>query len=308
MSRVINIIAQIIHLAKKAKKLLEKGKDASAKRLIKKIINLNEDELKFIKNESLSVDLTLGDKYLDLKKSAEDFYRECFQIYSDAKQSFKDIDDLSSWKPKEAIKLLERIIALERHQLSTIQKPNQGLSEDILKELDPYIKELVNNINKLSFVYWTLFSCSGHNTNDSSLDKAYIVIEYNMMADTRHNITPFHREMQKICTICGIPKYIGTEEGVSVVPISQLKLLPFPESMYQDGIDYRNRVVYYLFENSMWERIKRFFRPKKWLKEEVIKKWNLMYRLVKKYQDNDSLQYKKERMFIKEDPKLLDKH
>ena len=52
MSRILNIISQIIHIAKKARQQLSEGKKSSTIRLLNIILKLDKKQFKFIKNES----------------------------------------------------------------------------------------------------------------------------------------------------------------------------------------------------------------------------------------------------------------
>ncbi len=262
MARILNIISQLIYLSKKAKKQVERGKYSSAKRIIKIILNIEQKELKFIKEEP----------------GSDEFYKECLSIFQNTKEAFQD---LSEFQAQEAIQLLDRIIALENYELKNIIKAKKGLEEDILKTVDPYIRELVNEINKLSFVKQTHFSCSGHFPND--FDCPYIIIEYDWESQTQHNIKSFHSQMVNIVNKSGLVKPTGLLERI-----------------YHNLMGLR-KVNYYLgFPiETPHERSQEEYRT------QFIKQWNLIFKLVKKYQDNDSLEYKKQRRLIKENPELL---
>ena len=56
MARILNIISQIIQLSKEAKEQVEGGKYSSARRLFKTILEIEEGELRHIKDESGSDD------------------------------------------------------------------------------------------------------------------------------------------------------------------------------------------------------------------------------------------------------------
>ncbi|MEK6968793.1 MAG: hypothetical protein AABW48_00010 [Nanoarchaeota archaeon] len=262
MARILNIISQIIHLSKKAKKQVEKGKYSSAKRIFKIILNIEEKELIFIKEES----------------GSEDFYKECLSIVQSTKEAFQD---LSKFQVRETVRLLDKIIALENYELKNIIKAKKGLEEDILNTVDPYIQELVNEINKLSFVKTTHFSCSGHFPNDFT--GPYLVIEYDWESKTQHNIKAFHSEMINIVDKSGIVN----PTGILI-------------RLYHNLMGLR-KVNYYLgFPVELPTK-----RSQKEFKHQIVKQWNLISNLVKKYQDNDSLEYKKQRRRIKKNHELL---
>jgi len=266
MSRIINIISQIIYLSKKAKKQVEKGKYSSAKRLFKVILNIEEKEFRYIKHES----------------GSEEFYRECLLVYKDTKTAFYD---MSKWNKDEALRMLDRIIQLEKYQLHNIVKAKKGLAKEILTTIDPYIRELMNEINKLSFVAKTSYSCSGHFPFHDNLSNdwrsephihhsvPYIEIEYDWQSKTRHNIKSFHHAL------------------VNIVAKTRPSNRPF-------GI---KKVTYRLGFTIQLQ----YPKSEEEFKQQFIKQWNLISRLIKKYQDNDSLIYRKQRKYLKEHPKLL---
>jgi hypothetical protein len=263
MTRALNIISQIIYLAKKAKKQLEIGKISSTKRLFKKIIKLEKKELIAIKKESGSQELFL----------------KCQIIYQETKKAFNDFKNLNI---KDASKILDKIIALTKIEFSTI-KNQQNLSKEILNTVDPYIRDLISEINKLSFIKQTKFSCSGHFPGFSC---PYLVIEYNWESKTKDNIELFHQEMIKIVETSGIiQKHLN---GGYLKKIYRLK-----------GI---SKINYYLGETGL-----NSFFDEETIRKKLIKQWNLISRLVKKFQDNDSLIYQKQKTYINKDPILLGK-
>jgi hypothetical protein len=269
MARILNLISQLIYLSKNAKKQVEDGKYSSAKRIFKTIKSIEEQELVLIKEES----------------DSEDFYQECLSIYEYTKKAF---EVLSNFKVREAIGILDRIIALENHQLGELTNSGEGLQKEILDTIDPYIRELINEINRLSFVKQTHYSCSGH--FPSRFEKGYLTIVYDWESKTKHNIQLFHNAMLKIVMEAGIIQTVlvgGKYRG---------KLLRFYHDLF--GI----RIINYYLGFSV-ELLTE--RSQESVKEEFIKQWNLILRLVKKYQDNDSLEYKKQETFIKENPDLL---
>ena len=267
MSRAINIISQIIHLSKKAKILLKHNKPNSAIRILKTISRIEHAELKNILRES----------------NSKEFYEECKDIFEDIRNIDHNINILSK---QQIMKLLDRIIQMERHQLKNIVEPSPGLSKAIIDKIDPYIRELVLEINRLSFVKKTTASCSGHfpfEWNMSNLwnskpsrfgPKPYFVVEYDYNSKTEHNIKHFHNAMKDICSEVTADNALAPKEVV-----------------YRLGF-----------------RIKSpHMRTEEDLRRQFAKQINLIFRLVKKFRDNDSLMYAKEKMYIKKHPEILGK-
>ena len=269
MARLLNIIGQIIHLSKIAKRQVKKGKYSSVKRIFEIMLKIEKKELKFFRDE-------LG---------SEEFYEECVSIYEETKKDFKG---LSRFNPDKVLKLLDRIIFLETYEFKNIVKAKLGIQKNILSTVDPYIRELVNEINKLSFVKKTHFSCSGHFPYPS---QPYIEIEYDWESRTKHNIKYFHNQMIGIVS-----------EAVFRKPISGKKGINFFERVYRDIIGIR-RIIYYLgFHIEIPTK-----RAEEEYKNQFRKQWNQIFRLVKKFQDNDTLEYKNQRTYIKKNPSVLGK-
>ncbi len=266
----MNIISQIIYLAKIARKHVEREKYGTTKRLFRRIINLEKEELALIKEES----------------GSDDFYRECLSIQKQTIDAFKDTTE---FKIKEAIKLLDRIISLGQYQLEDITKRKKGLDEEILETIDPYIRELVAEINKLSFVRRTHFSCSGHFPG-ATRHKAYIMIEYDWESRTKENIKSFHNGMIDIVAEAGInrPKPGGIRyEG-------------YLERVYHQLIGIK-KITYYLgFAVEIPTK-----QNEDDLKAQFLKQWKQISKLVAEYKDQDSLEYKKQRKYITENKDLL---
>ncbi len=270
MSKILNIISQIISLAKGAKKQVLNGNYASTKRILRIIASLEESELKYIKDES----------------GSDEFYRECLSIY---KETSDALHNLEQGNNNDAIKILDRIILLEKMQIRTIAAAKKGLDQFIIETVDPYIRELIVEINKLSFVKGTLFSCSGH-FSDENHQKPYITLEYDWESRTKHNITLFHRKLLSIVQKSGIVKPIAGGKR------NEGRLIRLYHSLL--GI---RKVNYYLG----FSVIVPYKRSQEEYKEQFIKQWNQIFRIVKEFQDNDSLEYKKERKYIKENPDVL---
>lgn len=267
MSRAINNISHLIHLSKRAKILLKHNKPNSAIRILKIISKIEHREIRNVLKES----------------NSKEFYEECKEIFEEINSLNKNINKLSK---AQIMKLLDRIILLERHQLNDAIKPNSHLSKKILDTIDPYIRELVSGMNRLSFVKRTTASCSGHfpfewnmsnlwNSSPSRFGlKPYFVIEYDYNSKTEQNIKYFHNAMNNICS----------------ETIADNALAP-REVTYRLGFKINSP----------------YMKTQEDLKKQFVKQLNLIFRLVKKFEDNDSLTYSKERMYIKEHPDLLGK-
>jgi len=267
MARILNIVAQIIYLAKKSRNQLEKGRTDSVIRLFRVILALEEKQLSLIKKESGSQELE----------------KQCLSIYQDTKLAFKESTqpDIKNVRP-----LLDRIIALEEIQLTNLPKSKKGLTKLVLQDIDPYIRELVTQINKLSFVSRTYFSCSGHFplTRETNLFP-YLVIEYDWGSRTEHNIESFHKSLTKIVAEAGILKPHPTKENSAIL-----------SSEYD--LHEKHRMSYYLGFPIFWNY------SASNLKKQIIKQWNQISILVRKYQDNDSLEYQKQNALLR-NPRLL---
>lgn len=197
MSRALNIISQVIHLAKKAKSQIERGKYSSVRRLFKIMLNLEEEELIFIRHESES----------------DELYKTCVAIVRDTRKAYHNVADPSSLDVNKVEGILDRIIELENIELKNIVKPNPNLRQKVIDQIDPYIQDLMNEMSKLSFVVSTLWSCSGHERNrfvgTHSTVGAYFVIRYRPRLQRNmhlmHLIQAFHRDMCKNVSkvICG---------------------------------------------------------------------------------------------------------
>ena len=279
-------MAQIIYLAKKAQLQLKNGKTASAKRLIKKITRFEEKELAAIKEES----------------GSEALFRQCGIIYYQAK---KLLNDFYNFDTNQALDLLDQIIALEQVQVTEMVKANASMPKEILKQIDPYIRKLVHEINRLSFVKKTLFSCSSHfpTLEHGASLAAYLIIEYSWDSPTESNILPFHNALAKVA---------------GAVSFKRTLIKPFTNPLELTGnesrIDLQDSVGYYILRrreleeelNQMnfatFEDIISVIRP---IKKQVIKRWNLMSGIVKKYQDIQSLTYQQRKRSIKKRDLLL---
>lgn len=266
MARVLNIIAQIVHLAKKAKNHLVKGRISSARKLFEIILALEEQELHLIEKES----------------GSQDLMQQCISIYQDTRHAFKEA---LQFDINNATLLLERIIALEKIQLTDLPKPKKGLTQRVLREIDPYIRELINEINRLSFVKKTDYSCSGHFPYIDGIP--YFVIEYDWQTNTGHNAYSFHNSLLKIVAKAGILKPNPANGKVANISTEY-------------NLSECDKIYYYLgFPVSVpWEN------SPGTLKKQIIKQWNQISILVNRYRDNDSLEYQKQKVLLK-NPRLL---
>ena len=271
MSRAINIISQIIFLAKKAKKQIKKRKYSSAKRLIRIILKFEKRELAYVRKES----------------GSDKLYEGCLSILSDTEEAF---EDLERFDVEKAESILDKVIDLERHELEIV-KANEGLSEEVLRRVEPYIRELVDEINKLSFVKETTVSCSGHTESRFQLMTAYIVIIYDFNSRTAHNILPFDQRMKRICPQSGVPQKKKRAGPMTLLPLAE----EWKGSRRPDVVYFLTDTSKFLKSNLEW-----LFSRKKTLERRLIKRWNLIFRLVKKYEDIDRLEYVKGRKYIKE--------
>lgn len=245
MSKIINNIVQIIYLAKKAKEDVKKNNLTNSRKLFKILQNINEQEIHLIKKESYSKKL----------------FKNCLIIYDHLKNY-----DFSNNEKQETLDILNKIIELENIDLELINKENEGLKEEILKKIDPYIRDLSYQISKLFFVDKTLQSCQGSiklkDNPEFSLFNPYIVIKYKSEKEYFSHIKLFHSALKKIAT--HNYKY---EQDVN-------------SFNYQFG-----------FDNNSYAKLKEQVNTSKELfllvEKSIISKWKLVARLVEKFSKNN---------------------
>tara|TARA_Y100000310_G_scaffold322787_1_gene382267 strand:- start:168 stop:1271 length:1104 start_codon:yes stop_codon:yes gene_type:complete len=104
MSRVVTDIKKIHKLAGKVHKELGDGKISKAKRHVKKIIDLDLDEISRLQKEH-------GD---------ERVLNECVVVLRDAKKALRDLDSFQLFD--ECKQLMDEIIAIERHEMVEVEE------------------------------------------------------------------------------------------------------------------------------------------------------------------------------------------
>lgn len=254
MSRAINIISQIIKISEKAKNELLHNKTSSAIKLLKIIVKSEEDELREIKNETDS----LG------------FYNECCSIYKLTKEKLNE--KRQKIQIEELIEIFDRIIALKKHELDIV-KAKEGLSEDILRTVDPFIKGIIADINRLSFVKNTEFSCSGHHR--PFIRPGYITIIYDKSSKTSNLIKHFHN---------GICRILGFEERVAM--------------------NESNILENYVYRIDIKSKITTAFDREKY-KEYLLGKWTNVRNFVRKFADIQIFDNERLKTIERLDPNLL---
>lgn len=282
MARVLNIIAKIIELSKEAKKQLEKGKISSAKRIFELILNFNQMQLYRIHRESNSQRLT----------------KECVEIYKLAETAKKELEEynLGNNKLESSLRLLDKIIKLEEIELGHITTKN-GLAKEIIETLDPLIKELVDEINKLSFVKRTRHSCSGHFI---LIDKAerllnhffshpspYITIIYDKTSQSSYNILKFHRALKAL-------KWMRCDTQKDFVR-GERRFIYYLANFFPIGTSYSHEILYYDKEQA--DNIK----------TELVRRWKVIERIVAKFKDYDRLEIKRQKELVNRNIDLLNK-
>jgi hemerythrin-like domain-containing protein len=268
VSRALNVISHLIHLAKKAKQQLTKGKVSSTKRVLQQLMRFEEWQLRHIRAES----------------GSEELETLCRRIVADTKEALRDA---TTFKVAEAEQLLDRVIALEQQEIKPVQA-RQGLSHEVLATVDPYIRKLVHELNRLSFVRQTTHSCSGHFPMFPQPSIAYFSIKYDWQSPTSHNIGPFHRDLLRIVAEAGIIRPLpGTTRGQLV-------------RVHDDISGVRETISYYLGfplhgpARSEWRE-----------KHRILKQWDQIYRLVRKYEDRDALEHRRKDMHVTKDERLV---
>ena len=168
MSKIIRDIGQIISLAEKVHTHLEDGKIRKAKTELKLILKLDIDELRRIQKEH-------GNKRL---------LEECIVVLNQAKRALRDLNSYELLD--EAKELIDRIIAIERHEL--LEAKEDEREEDEL--YDFWFQNFHNGV-----LY--------HGTKDIFLPK---IKHYGLTTNIKSYDPHDMKRLNEILQICGRPR------------------------------------------------------------------------------------------------------
>jgi hypothetical protein len=244
MTRALILLDQIIRLSKEVKKQLEYNETTYAKRLLSSILRLQTQEFPFLERES-------GSRKL---------YDECVSIYEETKTALETLEQGNTAKAKE---VLDRIIALENIERVHVTE-KEGLDQDTLVSIDTTIRDLCNDLSRLSFVKKTHFSCSSNPDDEQHVStrdswgmsaKGYVVLDFDWQSKNAHAIVWFNDALKKIPNL-----RITTpaQQGIDITYHG-----------WPDLVKGAPRIVYQ--------------QDKKTTKEETLRFWLLFKRVVSKF-------------------------
>lgn len=253
MSKLLNDLARVVELSKRCRDELDAGRTGAALRVLRLVGSVQQETLDYVRRESRSWELWSRLDRIHARVAAM-------------------LDGLDGVAPGELRHVLSAIIDLEDLELRRVVEAKEGLCANVLARVDPFIRDVIRELNKLSFVKQTEYSCSGHIPWHPT---AYFWLSYDLPSPTRHNIESFHQALGKIVATAGY-------------------LEPDPENprtfrlVKIDSVGSRQRVYYDVGDppdiptQSDYEHYER----------QLVKRWNAVFRIVQRYRDLDKLEHK----------------